>query len=180
MPVTRLQVFYNKGGTEKWTNVYHADGADLTVVASAFDEAMKLNLRGLAHISVLLEKVLISSLTDDTFLEVPINMAGVNGDTDDLMPLFNCAKVLFPTEGFGRPDYKFLKGTLTDDANESGFIASSVIAAIVGAFDTTISDMSINSAPLCSEAGDLWTSTSVQSKIQMRQMHRRRKRTVTP
>ena len=177
MAVTRIQVFYNKSGTEKWSNVYHADGADLSVVAAAFDEALKLPLRGLAHITVLLEKVLFSSLTDDTFLEVPINSAGVNGDTDDLMPLFNCAKVLFTTDGFGRPDYKYLKGTLTDDANESGFIASSVIAAIVGAFDTAISDMSINSAPLCSENGDLWTATSVQSKIQMRQMHRRRRRT---
>jgi len=174
-----MQVFYSQGGTNKWSNVYHIDVADLASAVVAWNESMQAPLLNLLHVSCLLDKALFSSLDDDTFTEVIVGQGGDNGDTDQLMPLFNSAKVLFQPTGFGRPDYKFLKGTLTDDANESGFIAASVITHIQTQFAAAITDMSGSSAPLCSENGDLWSSVVVQSAIQMRQMHRRRAR-VTP
>lgn len=178
MTVTRLQVFYSRGLTGKWSNVYHVDAADLGAAGLAFSESMQTPLLGILHVSCLLDKVLISSLEDDTFTEIVVGQGGDNGDTNDIMPLFNSIKVLFQPVGFGRPDYKFIKGTLTDDANESGFIASSVMGLVQSAFATAISDMSGSSAPLCSENGDLWSSVVVQAQIQMRQMHRRRKKAV--
>jgi hypothetical protein len=177
MAVIRLQVFYHKGVQGKWSNVYHAEADTLGAVGLAFFESMRDPLLDLLHVACTLDKVLISSLEDETFIETPIGMGGTNGDTDDLMPLFNSAKALFATAGLGRPDYKFMKGILTDDANESGFIASSVMTHIQNVFNTIITDMSGSGAPLVSDSGDLWTGTSVQAEIQMRQMHRRRRRT---
>jgi len=95
-----------------------------------------------------------------------------------MLPLFNSIKVLFTSAALGRPDFKFLKGIMTEDANEGGFVASSVKTAVLTAFASMISDMSTSSAPLCSETGDEWSGISVQDAVQMRQMHRRRKRTV--
>lgn len=178
MPVFRLQVFYSRAGQNKWTNVYHVDAADLATAALAFVESMQTPLLALLHVSCLLDKVLLSSLDDDTFTEVLVGQGGDNGDTEDIMPLFNSAKVLFQPVGFGRPDYKFIKGTLTDDANEGGFVASSVVTHLLTQFAAIITDMSGSSAPLCSENGDLWSSATVQPAVQMRQMHRRRKKTV--
>jgi len=181
MAITRLQVFYSGPQLQKWSNVYHVDAPSLADAAVAFTDNMQEPLRVLLHVSCSLVKALFSSTTDDTFLEVPINAGGASGDTDQMMPLFNSIKTLFVTEGLGRADYKFLKGILTDDANEGGFVASSVKTAVLAAFTSIVSEMSINSAPLISESGDLWTGASVQDAIQMRQMHRRRKRTiVTP
>ena len=181
MAVARMQVFYSRLGTQKWSNVYHVDAPDLVSAADTFEVEMQPELLLLLHVSCLLDKVLISSTTDDTFVERLIGQGGDNGDTDDLMPLFNSIKVFFAPDGLGRPDYKFLKGTLTDDANESGFIASSVVTNVITNFEAIISGMSGGSCPLVSENGDLWTGVTVQSEIQMRQMHRRRKRaTPTP
>jgi|ERR1051325_784406 hypothetical protein len=177
MAVARMQVFYVKGVQGKWTNVYHVDAPDLVSAADTFEVEMKPKLLDLLHVTCVLEKVLVSSLSDDTFVERNYGDGGANGDTDDLMPLFNSAKVLFAVDGLGRPDYKFLKGILTDDANESGFIAGSVVGHIIDQFEAAISGMSGGSCPLVSENGDLWTGVSVQSAIQMRQMHRRRRRT---
>lgn len=177
MAIFRVQVFYSMGALGKWSNVYHADGTSLADVLSAFQDNMQEPLRTLLHVQGILEKVLISSTTDDTFLEAPILLGGANGDTEQVMPLFNSIKVFFQTDALGRPDYKFVKGTLTDDANEGGFVASSVVTGVRSAYLDIISDMSTASAPLVSESGDLWTDVAVQTLIQMRQLHRRRRRT---
>jgi hypothetical protein len=177
MAVTRLQVFYSRGAGDKWTNVYHVDAADFPTVIIAWGESMQQHLLDILHVSCLLDKLLISSLDDDTFTEVIVGQGGDNGDTTDLLPLFNSIKAFFQPVGFGRPDYKFYKGTLTDDANAGGFIESTVITSVGNALNSMIADMSESSAPLCSENGDLWASVSLQQRIQMRQMHRRRART---
>jgi hypothetical protein len=176
MAVFRLQVFYQRSAAEKWSNVYHIQAGDLPEALAAVVDTMVPGLLSVLHIACTIQKVLVSSLTDDTFVEAPVLQGGANGDTNDLMPLFNSAKVLFATVGLGRPDYKFLKGTLTDDANESGFIASSVRGLIDTVFTDIINDLATDGTPLVSENGDQWGAVSVQDAIQMRQMHRRRRR----
>jgi hypothetical protein len=177
MAVFRLQVFYQGPNNQKWSNVYHVDSPSLADAASAFTDNMQPSLLVLLTTACLITKALFSSLTDDTFLELPINEPGESGDTTVMLPLFNSIKVLFSTGGLGRPDYKFLKGIMTEGANEGGFVASSVKSAVTTAYGVIISEMSINSAPLVSEDGEEWSAISVQDAVQMRQMHRRRRRT---
>jgi hypothetical protein len=55
-----------------------------------------------------------------------------------------------------------------------------VIAGVVTAFGTLISDMVAAGAPLVSEDNDQYISANGQPAVQMRQMHRKRKKTVTP
>lgn len=177
MAVIRTQVFFTQGIGNKWSNVYHLEADGLLDAAIAFTDDMLPALLSVLSPNCLLVKALFSSLVDDSFTERIYNDAGTNGDTDVLLPLFNSAKVLFGTASLGRPDYKFLKGLVTEDANENSFLASSVIGHIEDVFSALITAMSSAGVPLVSENGDLWASVSVAPLIQMRQMHRRRRRT---
>lgn len=180
MPVTRIQVFYQRGEGDKWTNVYHANGSTLPVVRDAVVSAMLPQLLDLLAPSCRIVKFLVSSLSDDTFLEQSVEQAGTGALTDSLLPFWNCAKVLIQTASLGRPDIKFMKGLLTEDITESGVIDSTLITDIVSDFNTMIGDMEDASAILCADDGGVWETVSVQPTIQMRQMHRRRRRTPTP
>jgi hypothetical protein len=180
MAVTRIQVFYQRGEGDKWTNVYHANGASLEVVRDAVVSAMLPQLIEILSPACRIVKFLVSSLTDDTFLEQSVEEFGDSAFTDSLLPFFNCVKVLIQTASLGRPDVKFIKGWLTEAITESGVIEPTEIAPFVGVFNTMIGDMEDASAFLCADDGGAWTTVSVQPTIQMRQMHRRRRRTVTP
>lgn len=175
-----MQVFYHVGTFAKWTNVYHLDVADLPTADLAFSESMQAPLLNMLHIACTLDKVLFSSLEDDSFLETPKELSGTMGDTEQLLPLFNRVKVLFTTAGLGRPDVKFQGGFLTENSNEGGFIAESSISDLVAGWGSIITEMSGSSAPLVSHEGDLWSGVSIKTEIQMRQLHRRRRRATPP
>jgi len=179
MAVTRLQVFYQIGEGEKWTNVYHIDVASITDAITAFQDFMQSILLGLLHSSARITKVLSSSMTDDTFQEASIEEAGTSAFTDSRLPLFNCVKVIVNTTGLGRPDIKFMKGWLTEGNSASGAVDSIPLASFLDGFNGMIDVLRDESMPLVSENGDEWGVASAPPAIQMRQMHRKR-RHVTP
>lgn len=178
MATFRVQVFYQRGEGDKWTNVYHVSGADLTGALTAVVGTFVPALLPLLHASCRVVKVLVSSLTDDTFSEAAIEEPGSSAFTDSTLPFFNSVKGLFQTTAFGRPDLKFYKGWLTEALNDSGVITSLDLSDFEDALNAIISSMSVEDYALCSESGDLWTSAVVQPGIQMRQMHRRRRHVV--
>lgn len=180
MATTRLQVFYQRGEGAKWTNVYHLDTTTITDAITAFDSFMKDVLLGLLHSSCRITKVLASSLTDDTFQEASVEEAGTSSFTDSALPFFNCVKLIINTTGLGRPDVKFMKGWITEGNSSSGEIDSIALAAFVDGFNGMIDVLTDESTPLVSENGDLWGVASAPPLIQMRQMHRKRKKPVTP
>jgi hypothetical protein len=127
-----------------------------------------------------LKSVLISSETDDTFTTVSFENAGTNTGSGDLLPLFNSAKVLFSDGSLGRPDYKYVKGFVTEGEQTNGQLTSGAAGALKTRFDTLIADMDAAGAPLVSEDNDAYIESSVQAAVQMRQMHRKRRKVVTP
>jgi hypothetical protein len=177
--VSRAQIFYEIVGLGKWSNVYHQEADSLIDARIAWTTAGIPILLGLLHSSAQITRVLVSSLTDDTFTEAAVNESGTSAFSDSRLPLFNSVKALFQTAGLGRPDLKFYKGWLTEALNDSGFITSPDLDDFETALASLIGDMSAEGAQLCSENGDAWGAASVQSAIQMRQMHRKR-RHVTP
>lgn len=181
MAVFRCQVFYQRGEGDKWTNVYHLSGTTLHGALIAAANTLVPGLLPLLHASCRIVKVLVSSLSDDTFEESSIEQAGTSAFTDSVLPFFNSVKAKFNTSGTGRPDLKFYKGWLTEALNDSGVITSLDLSDFTDALNQLIIDMNSESYDLSSENGDLWSTSgaTVQPAIQMRQMHRKR-RHVTP
>lgn|SRR5215207_236790 len=175
MATFRLQVFYTEGSANKWSNVYHLIADDINIAAAAF-LTMLPSLLDLLNDSCLLNRILVSSLVNDDFVEVVHNETGDNIASGTLLPLFNSIKVLIQPDNLGRPDIKFLKGYLTEDKHSHFELASGVATAVDVAFQGMIDDMVTNATPLCSEDGSVWVSASVQPAVQMRQQHRRRRR----
>jgi len=172
-----MQVFHQIGEGSKWTNVYHVDADDLTSVIAAFGDNMLDPLLSNLHPSARIVKVLVSSLTDDTFVENGYEAFGTSSFTDSRLPVFNCVKAQFNTAGLGRPDVKYYKGWATEENSDSEFFDPTALSAFAVNITDFIGDMSSNTTPLVSENGDLWLSVTCKPAVQMRQMHRKRKKT---
>jgi hypothetical protein len=133
----------------------------------------------LLHPTCTLVKTLISDPLSTDFVEAIYNNNGASGFDDSILPLFNCVKVFFQPTGFGRPDYKFVKGFLTEANSTSTEVDPAQAAHVDSVFTALLAAMVTAGASLIAEDGALWTSPSVQSAIQMRQLHRKRKKKVT-
>lgn len=180
MANTRLQVFYQRGEGDKWSNVYHCEAASLPAASTGFVTVMLPHLLEMLDPAVRIVKALFSSMTDDTFVETSIEEIGVMFGAGSLLPFFNRVKVLVSTAGLGRPDVKYLGGWVGEDNSASGVNDPTKLADLVTEFNAMISDMDDNGTTLQSEAADAWISATAQPAIQMRQLHRRRRRTIAP
>jgi hypothetical protein len=176
MATFRVQVFYEKGSEAKWTNVYHVAADTLLEARDNFSAVAVAFLLDLLNTTCSIAKILVSDPLTDDFSEEQLNQSGTSSSGGTLLPLFNSVKVLVQPANLGRADYKFLKGYLTEDLHSAGQLGTGVAATVDGIFTSMIADMIAATAPLCSENGDLWVSASVQNAVQMRQMHRRRRR----
>lgn len=180
MPVFRVQAHYSKDGSSKWSNVWHVSASDISTAAVAFESIGVPDLLPLLNNACQLDSLLTSDLDGAEFITTPINAAGTSGASGDLLPLFNSVKVLFTDGSLGRPDYKFFKGLLTEGGQVDGVIDGTTLGVIGGLVSALITDMDSDGEPLVSVDNDQYTSATVQPAVQMRQMHRRRRRTPTP
>lgn len=180
MTIFRVQVFESLSDVGKWSNVYHVSSTSITFALAAVGATLIPGLAGVLSTQCQIDRVLISDESSDAFIEVPVNDPGTFADSGSLLPLFNSMKVLFTTPGFGRPDLKYIKGLIGESVQVGGELDATFRTAMDVLFTALVTDMENDEVPLCSENGDLWTDVSVQPAVQMRQMHRRRRRTVTP
>jgi len=178
MAVFRVQVHYKLGLAAKWSNVWHVSTTALLDAASAFVAGGVPHLLSALHVSCQLDHLLVSDPGTGIFVTVPVNESGVNGDTGDMLPLFNTIKVLFPSPSFGRPDLKYLKGMLTEGMQTNFLLTSGVITGVDAMFTSMVADMATEGAPLCGSDGVEYVEVEVQQAVQMRQMHRKRKKKV--
>lgn len=177
MAVFRVQVFYRRDVDEKWTNVYHVDVAAIGDAVTPVTDTLIPGLLPLLDSSCQIYKALISDPSSTDFVEIPFSSAGTSTASGDMLPLFNCVKELIQTAALGRPDVKFLKGFITESIQTNGVLTSGAAGVVTGAISDLITAMSGDSAPLVSESGDVWATNTTQSAVQMRQMHRKRRRT---
>lgn len=180
MATFRIQVNYVLGTTGKWSNVWHVNAADMVTAVGSCVIGMEDHLLALLSTSAVLKSYLISDPATSAFFTEDRNSAGLNADTGSLLPLWNTVKVLFPAEAFGRPDLKYFKGYVGENTQDAGILSSGARALFDDEIEAMIDDMAANSTPLCSEDGTNYNNASVQPAVQMRQMHRKRKKTVTP
>jgi len=178
MAVWRVQVNYIQGLSAKWSNVWHVSASDIIAAADGFQLNGVPHLIDLLHPSCTLNSLLTSDPASDAFVTTPIAQPGEAANTDSMLPLFCSAKVLFPVGGFGRPDLKYFKGYLTESVTSNQEIDSAVAGGITTIVEAMITAMSGGGTPLCDAAETEYTVATTQIPIQMRQMHRKRKKKV--
>lgn len=180
MTVFRVQVHYKFGVSQKWSNVWHVNAGDLLTAATEFNINAVEPLLDLLHPSCTMARLLVSNPATKQFTIVDVNQFGTSADSGDLLPLFNCVRVIIPVAGFGRPDLKYLKGFLTETLIDGDIIEPTAATGIDNQLTAVIGLMTAAGAPLCTEAGEGYTNVSVQSLVQMRQMHRKRRKKAAP
>lgn len=179
MALFRVQVHFQQGTGIKWSNVYNVDAVDLFTAASAAASILAPEYLPILHVSCQIVKILTSDPdAPGTFIETPLGLAGTNGDAGQLLPLFNCARVLFPILSGGRSDYKFIKGLLTEGMQDNGLLLGAVTDQLEEVFTQIIVDMSTAGANMVSDTLQGWSVVTAQQAVQMRQLHRRRRRSV--
>lgn len=178
MPVFRVQVNYIRGFGEKWSNVWHCASDGIAAASADWEEVGIPDLRPMLDSSCQIASYLINDPASTEFITKPVNLAGTSTASGDLLPLFNSCKVILPTAGFGRPDLKYFKGFVTESIQTSGNLLAGTLTAVETLVETLIADMDTAGSPLCSQFGEVYSTVSVQQAVQMRQMHRKRRKAV--
>jgi hypothetical protein len=119
----------------------------------------------------------VSDESTSDFITVPVNQSGTSEAGGDMLPLFNSAKILFADGSFGLPDYKYIKGYLKEGTQTDSEIDGANVTFLQAQFQALIDDLDAAGCPLVSKDNDQYVTASVQTAVQMRQMHRKRKRT---
>jgi hypothetical protein len=181
MAIFRVQVNYTFQTVQKWSNVWHVQAGGLADVSAAVVTDMEPWLITILATTCTLKSFLISDEASDAFLTVDRNTAGTYAFDGPLLPLWNAIKVIFPPSDFGRPDLKYLKGIVGENVQDDGILSNAIQTGVDSAIEGMIDAMAAISVPLCSSNGDVYENAQVQPAVQMRQMHRkRRKKVVTP
>jgi len=172
-----IQIKYQRGVGEKWSNVWRVEAADLFTASAAALDTLAPALAIFLNPSCQIVEVLTSTPgVPGAFISAAEAIVGTNTGSGGILPLFNCVKVLFPLLGGGRPDLKYLKGLLTESNSGDEQVNSDVLTGIISGFTTLISEMADAGATLVDNSGANYSVVTPQSAIQMRQMHRKRRR----
>lgn len=174
----KIQVFksFLTGGRE-WTNVYIVEAPDLLTAGDA--GFIIKNAEKLFHKNqTVLTKMRISDVSPltDAFVVVPLNEVCTGGNAIEYWPLFNTVRVDFQAQGFGRPSRKYYRLPLVEADVEDGVIFLGLSSTILGALSDMLTDLNGNSTPLVDPQGQLLGPPVVYSPVQMRQLHRKRRR----
>jgi hypothetical protein len=181
MPVFRVQVNYTFLTVNKWSNVWHVNASSMVAVSSNLVNVMEGYLLQLLSSACVLKSFLVSEDGTDAFNTIDRNEPGLYSSSGPLLPLFNSVKAIFPSPDFGRPDLKYFKGLVGENVQSDGVLASTPMGDWDNTLTEMINDMDTGATPLCSTDGTLYSAASIQPAVQMRQMHRkRRKAPVTP
>jgi len=172
-----IQVKYRRGIGEKWSNVWRVDAADLFTAAAAASGTLAPGMAPLLDSSCQIVEVLTSTPgSPGLFITAALAIVGTSTSSGSVLPLFNAVKVLFPLLSGGRPDYKYLKGFLTEANSNNEIVDGSSLGGITTILTGLISDMATAGATLVDNGGTNYSVVTPQAEIAMRQMHRKRRR----
>jgi len=181
MAIWEVRVVF-KTGDRQWENVYHIDVGSLDDVPVGIISGLQAY-----HLPLLLPIYTLSKIvrrpagTTDAFIEAIVNLAGTRTSaTGFALPLFNTIG-LFLGGGAGKPGFKYLRGALTSDdiIDENNSINTALLAGVVTSFDALIAAATTAGVNFVYGATEKFiTTASAELAVQMRQMHRKRKRSL--
>lgn len=181
MAAFRLQVFKQLTGSDReWSNTYELEAVDLAeaVLIVPSIAAMEQDI----HTSdVTITRALVNDKDPgtDVFSTIALNLTGTRtgGGDGAYLPLFNTIRVDINVEGGGRPSRKFYRCPVLESDQQAGFVDPGVLGTIVGLVQAQI-DANIGNAPrLVDPDGQGWIEAVGFAKVQMRQLHRKRRKT---
>lgn len=184
MALFRVQVFKSIIGSDReWSNTYLVDSPDLdTVAATLSDVANQESHLYLDNVQVTRVRASDTTPGTDVFTIHTANITGDRGTAadGDWLPLFNCFRVDCDVAGGGRPSRKYYRGPMLEGDQQAGFIDPGVISNIDTQAGQLITIFSTGGCPWVDPDLQAVTAVHTQPKVQMRQLHRKRKKTVTP
>jgi len=175
----RVTVFGTQSGDRFWTNVFYVNALTLAEAASWANIGIATAIQSQLNSAFTIVKTVVDHLADDTFVTTPLALVcgSVNAG---YLPLFNTVKVDISVAGFGRNDGKFFRGWLVEAIVTDGQIDAGARSSFEDTINGLIADSTAAGVDLVDNQGNLWQVASVRSAIQMRQLHRRRKKVVVP
>jgi len=175
-----IQVFKTMG-SQVWTNRYFVSAPDLNAAITAATIIRDHEI--LIHKNQVTISSVRTSDTDpntDVFNVAPLANLGTAGNIADMIPLFNTVRVDLGVSGFGRPSRKYYRMPLDEADQSNGSLAAGIITLFNNTLTDLIGDLAANSTPLVDPDDQLITSASTRSPVQMRQLHRRKRRVSAP
>jgi hypothetical protein len=183
MAMWTIQTFKKLGPTaaRSWTNVYHvrADtSADAITAAGTIVVMEKAIHKSDAYFTNV--RVSTTAEGDDEFYTIVENEAGGVTRATEMLPLFNTVRVDIGVAGGGRPSRKYYRPPIEEAENTDGSLTGSAITFYEDAVQGLIDDLVAAGTPLVDPDDQEWVGAAVQAAIQMRQLHRKRKKVVAP
>lgn len=177
LPNWRIQT-QKRLGAEVWQNDWLTD--DVTIEDAQDLAALILTFEQNVHGSnVIFEFILISSTIkfDRRFRHLTINEPGLQPNTTYL-PLYNTLRLDLGTAE-SDPARKYLRAPVREDQQENGVIIPSTLGFLNGyANDLLVVTNVVDH--LVTTKGNRVTSALFYDRVQMRQLHRRKRKKVTP
>ncbi len=181
MAVWEVRLVY-RNGDRGWENVWHVDVGSATDVPPALTLAFQdFGLNTLLSVYSLQRIARRPAGTTNEFIDVIVDAAGAIGIGSNIpMPLFNVIRLLL-FGGVGRPGTKLLRGALVaaDIVDDSNHISTTLRTTIENAAVALFNAASDASCQIVfGHANHVAVSPSTDSQVQMRQLHRKRKKTL--
>lgn len=182
MPLFTIQIFKHLSSTpdREWTNVYHVFRSG---IPEAEDDAQAIaTMEQSIHQGVVqFSRARVSTTVegDSVFSVVPLGFAGA-GAGSDLLPLFNTVRVDVLTSNLGRPDRKYYRLPIDEGGQTNGVLTSAVQSTVQSAVQSLIDDLNATEGVLVAADTGIWQTATVITAVQMRQLHRRRRRAPAP
>lgn len=165
----------------QWSNVYLVDTESLETATAAM--ALIYAAETAFHNEATTFDHSVASVWPDSggvFISVPLNSPGDRADPADNLPLWNTLRVDLTMDGGGRPGRKYYRLPLGESDVANYVVNSGLLGDVKTTLDALIADLTSLGAP--------WVDNDVQTvaeslpnpRVQMRQLHRKRRRTVIP
>lgn len=182
MPIFKIQSFKNITGSDReWSNTYQVRAEFIEDVIAAITPLPNRE-RALHANNVTLSRVRISDSVPgtDVFVIVPFNLVGTAYDAAafDTLPLFNTVRVDISVAGLGRPSRKFFRSPVGEQWIVDGNLDLTVVSLFNNQMNGLIADMAAGDCPLVDPDNQLWQTAVTKVAVQMRQLHRKRRRAV--
>jgi len=184
MPLFKIQIFKKLEGSDReWSNVWICDATDLaTVVAGMPDFGSNEAQFYLDNVIVTRARVSDTLPDTDVFSIVTLDLEGTRGTAGDgdWLPLFNTVRIDIDVEGGGRPSRKYIRPPLLESDQSRGILEDTVITYFTTVANQAIEVASTGSFPMVDPDGQTLITSHAQANVQMRQLHRKRKRVAAP
>ena len=164
-----------------WSNRYIVSAEDLQAARNAAISITAAEVL-LHNQATVLTYARVSTLIpgDGSYVTVPTNAGGQRPNPTDNLPLWNTLRVDITVAGGGRPSRKYYRPPLGESDVNNYQIEPTIASLFTTTLNDLIGDLETNGTPLVDPDGQEWLNATTITRVQMRQLHRRRRRRPAP